>query len=315
MAPKVSVIIPNYNHAQYLKLRIDSVLAQTFQDFEIILLDDCSTDESKQVIETYRGNKKISNIIYNEANSGSTFKQWEKGIALAKGEYIWIAESDDWAEEFFLERLVSVMLEEPEIGITYCDSMEVDSDGAHFGKWSRWQEHFATNIWNNHFTKTGLELNVHYHSLYNVIPNASSAVFKKELYNDSIFKEKVTSLKYVGDWYIWFSIFMVTKVHYHHNTLNYFRSHGATTRSLNNTNVKKVMEYYNAIYIFKKLTAIKYTKIELEKRLSEVFEMWRLGVRALLTFEVFLSLIKIYRVDKHIFNRIYRYILLPKLNK
>src|SRR5690606_9831849 len=104
--PEVSVIIPNYNHARYLNQRIDSVLRQTFTDFEVIILDDCSKDDSREVIEKYRGNKKITHIVYNAQNSGSTFGQWKKGIALAKGRFIWIAESDDWCEETFLERLL-----------------------------------------------------------------------------------------------------------------------------------------------------------------------------------------------------------------
>ena len=53
MSPTVSVIIPNYNHAPYLKERIDSVLNQTYQDFEVIILDDCSPDNSVEVIEQY----------------------------------------------------------------------------------------------------------------------------------------------------------------------------------------------------------------------------------------------------------------------
>lgn len=55
MQPLVCVIVPNYNHAWYLRERIDSVLAQDYQDFEIILLDDCSTDGSRDIIKSYEG--------------------------------------------------------------------------------------------------------------------------------------------------------------------------------------------------------------------------------------------------------------------
>lgn len=77
---KVSVIVPNYNHALFLEQRIESILNQTFQDFEVIILDDCSTDNSKKIIEKYRTHPKVSKIIYNDVNSGNTFKQWNTGI-------------------------------------------------------------------------------------------------------------------------------------------------------------------------------------------------------------------------------------------
>ena len=82
MFPLVSVIIPNYNHAQYLEQRLDSVFNQTYQNFEVIFLDDCSTDNSLEVIEKYKGNPHLSRIVVNETNSGSPFKQWDKGIGL-----------------------------------------------------------------------------------------------------------------------------------------------------------------------------------------------------------------------------------------
>src|SRR5438034_11203510 len=86
----VSVIIPNYNHARYLRKRIESVLTQTYQDFEVILLDDCSTDESRSIIGEYRIDPRVR-IELNEQNSGNTFKQWNKGVGLARGTYVWIA--------------------------------------------------------------------------------------------------------------------------------------------------------------------------------------------------------------------------------
>ena len=74
----VSVIIPNYNHSAFLKERIQSVLNQTYSDFELIILDDCSSDKSRDIIESFRSNPKVSHIIYNDRNSGSTFRQWNK---------------------------------------------------------------------------------------------------------------------------------------------------------------------------------------------------------------------------------------------
>ncbi len=106
---EVSVILPNYNHGKYLDERIGSIINQTFQDFELIILDDHSTDNSKSIIEKYRSHPKISHIEYNAINSGSPFRQWNKGIEVSRGSLIWIAESDDSCKLNFLEETVQKM--------------------------------------------------------------------------------------------------------------------------------------------------------------------------------------------------------------
>ena len=127
--PAVSVIIPNYNHEPYLRQRIDSVLAQTFGDFEVILLDDCSSDSSPTIIESYRHHPKVSRIVLNEQNSGSTFAQWKRGLALARGRYVWIAESDDYADPEFLATLVPLLDADPSAAMAFTGSHMVDADG------------------------------------------------------------------------------------------------------------------------------------------------------------------------------------------
>src|SRR2546430_11315204 len=126
--PAVSVIVPNYNHARFLRRRIDTVLGQTFLDFELILLDDCSTDNSRDILTAYADDSRVR-IEFNAKNSGSTFKQWNKGVRLAKGKYVWIAESDDYADEQLLERLVGVLEEEPEVTFAYCRSWRIAANG------------------------------------------------------------------------------------------------------------------------------------------------------------------------------------------
>ena len=139
--PIVSVVIPNYNHAQYLRQRIDSILNQIYSDFELIIVDDCSTDNSKEIIESYRTNPKVSQIIFNESNSGTPFQQWETGVDLAKGEWIWIAESDDFAENDFLEKLILQAEIFSTAGLIYSHIRWVDT----FGKEIYCQELFQIN--------------------------------------------------------------------------------------------------------------------------------------------------------------------------
>ena len=116
--PKVTVIIPNYNHAHFLERRIQSVLDQTYQDFEIILLDDASPDNSVETLSKFAQDSRVYQAIFNEVNSGSTFKQWNKGISQARGEYIWLAESDDYANKSLLENLVQPLDSHPNVGVS-----------------------------------------------------------------------------------------------------------------------------------------------------------------------------------------------------
>src|ERR1700692_712779 len=126
--PKVSVIVPNYNHAGFLRQRLDSIFGQTFQDFEVILMDDCSADASRSIISEYANNSRVR-TEFNVENSGSTFKQWNKGVRLARGEYVWIAESDDYADELLLDELVSRLDSNPKTVFAYCRSGCVSEDG------------------------------------------------------------------------------------------------------------------------------------------------------------------------------------------
>src|SRR6267378_3760300 len=130
--PKVSVIVPNYNHARFLRQRLDSIMGQTFQDFEVVLLDDCSIDESRSILSEYADDPRVR-IEFNAVNSGSTFKQWNKGVRLARGEYVWLAESDDYADPQLLERLVSRLDAEPNAVLCNCRSVRVSSEGEIIG--------------------------------------------------------------------------------------------------------------------------------------------------------------------------------------
>jgi glycosyltransferase involved in cell wall biosynthesis len=210
---KVSVIIPNYNHAPYLEQRIESVLNQTYRDFEIIILDDCSTDDSKEVIEKYRGHDKISQIVYNEQNSGSTFKQWEKGIALAKGEWIWIAESDDWCELNFLEEVTKgEFIDSKNIVISYCGSLVFSENriiGYPKGKY------FYRQLSGVDFIKEDL-------SKGNAINNASMCIFRKSVVPDF---DSIRKYKFCGDWLFWIKLSEKGAVRYSGKCLNYFRKH------------------------------------------------------------------------------------------
>ncbi|RYY08153.1 MAG: glycosyltransferase, partial [Sphingobacteriaceae bacterium] len=228
MIPKVSVIIPNYNHAPYLKQRIDSVLNQTYQDFELIILDDKSTDNSKEIIEQYRNHSKVSQIVYNEVNSGTTFKQWNKGIHLAKGELIWFAESDDDASPYFLDELTAKFNQNPKLGIVYCDSYYMNEHNVKAQCTHIWKnERFSTNRWDNDYENNGIKEVNDYLIFHNVIDNASSALFKKSAIVAAGMADE--SFKYLGDLLLYMKILLRSDVAYLAKPLNFFREHPVNT--------------------------------------------------------------------------------------
>lgn len=213
--PKVSVIVPNFNHAKYLEQRIESILSQTYQDFELILMDDCSTDDSRKVLAQYHDHPKVSQVIFNEQNSGSTFKQWKKGIRAAKGTYIWIAESDDWCEPSLLETLVSGMEKDKDTVISYCQSYCInDQNDIIFQSYHRT---LSETVDGNQFIQN-------YLSVPMAIFNASMALWRKDKFDQ--IPEELTSFRFCGDWFFWVQLSRFGKVHISAKVLNYFRKHG-----------------------------------------------------------------------------------------
>lgn len=213
---KVSVIVPNYNHAPYLRQRLDSIFNQTFQDFEVIILDDCSTDNSKEIIEEYRNRLQVSHVVYNETNSGSPFKQWAKGFNLAQGEYIWIAESDDWAELNLLDEMVRYLDRDSSLAFAFCES---------------YWEHPNQTILGTYLAKDtffkGTRFLKNRQIYFNNIYNASSVLFRKQSLA-SIPKDYQNFLG-SGDYLFWSCLCEKGNVYYTSKRLNHFRRHSAAT--------------------------------------------------------------------------------------
>ncbi len=199
--PKVSVIIPNYNHEKFLAERIDSVLEQTYRDFEVILLDDCSQDNSRQVIERYRNHPLVRHTVFNERNSGSTFKQWNKGVRLARGEYLWFAESDDVAEPDFLAVMVPALEAHPTVGVAKCQSRRIDIDGA---KREIVESILVQRDWSRPFVMPGMADCVEQLKSGISIFNASAALVRKSTYMDAGWADE--TFKMAGDWMTWVRI-------------------------------------------------------------------------------------------------------------
>ena len=228
----VSIIIPNYNHALYLAQRIESVLSQTYQDFELIILDDCSTDNSRSIINKYAAQDKRIQTVFNITNSGSPFAQWNKGVSLAQGEYIWIAESDDYAHQALLETLVPLLDQCPKVGLAYCQSYKVNQDNDIIGDGlPKDNINIDEQRWLTSYENNGANEVAHYLVFKNIIPNASALLFRKSVYPSP--ESVPLGLRLCGDWLTYIKMLEISDIYYHPDKLNYFRVHNKTVRTRN----------------------------------------------------------------------------------
>ena len=228
-APRVSVIVPNYNHERFLRQRLDSVWAQTFRDFEVIILDDASTDRSRDVIAGYL-NRPGVRFVANERNSGTPFAQWNRGVALAQGDLVWIAESDDYAEPTLLATLVGLLDAHPNAGLAYCQSLQVDAAGVVMGSL---EEHTSDlkepARWQQRFVNAGRDECGRFLLWKNTVPNASAVVFRRAVFQHA--GGAPTDMRLAGDWLVWARILLRSDVAYTPEALNYFRYHASTARA------------------------------------------------------------------------------------
>ncbi|BAU13882.1 glycosyl transferase family protein [Leptolyngbya sp. NIES-3755] len=242
--PKVSVIIPNYNHARFLEQRIQSILNQTYQDFEIIYLDDASTDNSNEVFAQFKDDRRIRSIL-NQTNSGSPFKQWNKGIKAATGDYIWIAESDDYAAPDLLETLVPLLDEHPQVGIAYGQSQLVDEAGNLDKTMHYWTDDLDVQRWRNSFISRGIEECKTYLALKNTIPNASAVLIRRQSLEAIGYAEE--SLFLCGDWMTWIKILLQFDLAFSAKVLNYYRYSNTSVRAKSRSDA---LDLYEQIQIF-----------------------------------------------------------------
>jgi hypothetical protein len=121
---RVTTIIPSYNRADYLSLALDSVLGQTYSVSEIIIVDDGSTDNTREVVKRYAGR-----VRFYAQNHGGVSAARNKGLELAQGEIISWCDADDVWEPSFLGRTISLLESDPQVDGVYAGVMHIDSDG------------------------------------------------------------------------------------------------------------------------------------------------------------------------------------------
>ncbi len=217
--PLVSIIVPNYNHARFLKQRIESILQQEYTNYELILLDDASTDGSREILLSYQKNPHVSAIALNETNTGNTFLQWEKGIQLAQGKYVWIAESDDAADSLFLKNTVAELEKHPDATMCLTGSILIDENNQPMVSVNRdkWKETGEIKVFN------GLKYIEHNLLFRNYVYNASMVLFHRHAYSQV--DKSFSKLRVGGDRLFWAGVAREGNVIEVRKKLNYFRQH------------------------------------------------------------------------------------------
>jgi len=272
--PFISIIVPNYNHAAFLLLRLDSIYAQTYKHFEVILLDDASHDESREILARYhQEHLKNTTLIVSAENSGGVFHQWEKGLKLARGDIIWIAESDDWCSENFLETLIP-FFENEAVQLAYSRTVFMDASGTH-AQWSinEYLHDIDPQRWNSPILETANKIVADAFAIKNIIPNVSSAIFRNpgplELLQDQKWKE----MQICGDWIFYLHLIRGGVLAYSPEACNYYRIHGE------NTSVKTYSEdvYYLEHELVAKVVQ-KYYRVDLDvfrRQRNNLIAHWR----------------------------------------
>lgn len=189
----ISIIIPSYNHSKYIKKCIDSVFAQTYQDWELIIIDDGSKDNSNQIIAQYN-DKRITHIRQENAGAHNAIN---KGISIATGNYIAFLNSDDEYHKDRLQKCITIFEQKPSIDFISTWLNIVDDDSKILGLKQAWEnlepwpvpDKMNSYYYSSSFSKKLL--------CGNFIATTSNMIFKKDILNKIGMME---NLRFTHDW-------------------------------------------------------------------------------------------------------------------
>jgi len=235
--PLISVIIPSYNYAAYLERRIESILNQTYPNIEIIVIDDCSPDNSVEVLQKYEAYPQIT-LIFSKKNKGWIATN-NQGVNLAKGEIVLFAQCDDICEPTMVEKLYAAFQGNVSVGLSFCRSYLVNAAGDILG-----EDYDGRDAAFKHLCKTDvLILRKQLTSfLFNacVIPNLSAVLIRKACFETV--GEFSQDYKVCSDWDWYFRVAAKYDVAYVASPLNSFMQHDTTIRS--STKERIIFEEY-----------------------------------------------------------------------
>jgi len=190
-SPSVTFVVPCYKLAHLLAECVNSILSQTYRDFEVLIMDDCSPDDTQSVAQSFSDPR--VQYIRNESNLGN-LRNYNKGIQMGKGKYVWLISADDRLRSpHVLDRYVTFLESHPKIGYVFCPAVRLENgqEGEIIGYSYRGSQ---DQVYRGHeFFKEII--------IRGSIVVAASGMARKECY------EKVSyfplDLPWGGDWYLW----------------------------------------------------------------------------------------------------------------
>jgi glycosyltransferase involved in cell wall biosynthesis len=228
---KISVVTPNYNYAACLAARLDTIFDQSHPVWEVIVLDDASTDNSFDVInETADRRNRDLTLIINERNSGSVFRQWARAVEAATGDFIWIAEADDLAEPALLERLALALKTDADLAFAWCDSRQIDAEGTRLAE--SYKSYYATvqpGALVADAVFSGKDFAGRFLSVKNLILNVSAVLWRREALARALMacEAELAQFRVAGDWRLYLECLTApgARVAYVAEPLNIHRRH------------------------------------------------------------------------------------------
>jgi hypothetical protein len=202
---KVSVVVPNHNYADHLLERLESIFEQNYPIFEVVVLDDASTDQSiERLAEIRKRTGRQFEVLTNAENSGSVFRQWKQASEFARGDYLWIAEADDACKPEFLDRLMQKA--QPGVAFTFTDSAQIDRSGEVLEEsYKEYYRRSANGLMQADFVLDGDQFVRECLTERNLVLNVSAVVWELSCLRETLDRcfDELIGYKLAGDWHLY----------------------------------------------------------------------------------------------------------------
>jgi len=263
---KVSVVVTSYNHAKFLERRMESLVNQTYQNMEILVIDDCSTENNVEILRRYESHPKVKLLL--RQHNGGWVTVTNQGIGLTSGEFILIAQCDDECDPRMIERLVGAMNRHPTAGIAFCRSLLVDQHNRVLGDDFAVRERSFRARCADDTLLSGAEM-IRFLMYSCVIPNMSALLIRRSCID--VVGSLNSAYAVCVDWELFFRIAAQYDVFYIAEPLNSFRQHRSTIRST--TKDKVIYEEYFRL-LFGRLRALDLTFVERCRFRTRLMYLW-----------------------------------------